>query len=175
MNPVEEKESPVEKYRSDHETEYFDCGDESINLFLKKNALVNQKRGVSQIFCLSEDVVGSGKSVIGYYTLSASSIPADGVDQEKVKGIPRGYAAPVILLGRLGVDKRHQRKGIGERLLLDALERAMHIASNDLGAVGVVLDALNAEVASWYADYGFIVLEENKLFIPMKAIKSLMK
>ena len=174
MNPVEEKESPVQKYGSDQDTDYFDCGEDSINSFLKKNAVVNQKRGVSQIFCLRENVDGVGKPVIGYYTLSAAAIPSSGVDREIIKGVPLGYDAPVILLGRIGIDKRHQGKGHGEFLLMDALERAMN-ASNDLGVVGVVLDALNKDVASWYQSYGFITLDESKMFIPMKAIKALFR
>lgn len=174
MNPVEEKESPVEKYRSDHETDYFDCGEDGINRFLKTNAVVNQKRGVAQIFCLSDDVIGVGRPVIGYYTLSAASIPSDDVNRDVIKGVPRGYEAPVFLLGRLGVDKRHQNNGCGEFLLMSALERAMDAAS-EIGVVGVILDALNEKVASWYKSYGFIALDESRLFIPMKAIKALFK
>jgi predicted N-acetyltransferase YhbS len=62
----------------------------------------------------------------------------------------------VILLARLAVDQRFQHRGIGELLLLDAIDRAVAVG-RQVGCRGVVVDAYPKAV-SWYEKFGFVAL-----------------
>ena len=54
---------------SQHNLENFDCGEDSLNNWLKRKALKNQSSGASRTFTICND-----NDVIGYYCLSAGAI-----------------------------------------------------------------------------------------------------
>lgn len=56
---------------------------------------------------------------------------------------------PVTILGRLGVDKGYQGKGIGLDLLQDALERSIS-AAEIIGSRAVLGHALDQRLADFY-------------------------
>jgi predicted GNAT family N-acyltransferase len=68
----------------------------------------------------------------------------------------------------------YKGQGLGERLLIDALQRC-HAASRQVGSVAVIVDAKDADVATFYARYGFIAFPHQplRLFLPMKTIATL--
>ena len=55
------------------------------------------------------------------------------------KGAGR-YPQPVALLARLGVDSRHEGKGLGAALLVDAVTRLLTL-SDDIGCRGLLIHA----------------------------------
>ncbi|MPZ21419.1 MAG: GNAT family N-acetyltransferase [Luteitalea sp.] len=70
------------------------------------------------------------------------------------KRLGRQRSVPTTLMGRLAVSSRHQRKGLGGRLLWDALSRSEQ-ASRDIGSVAVIVDAKDEKAARFYDRYGF--------------------
>jgi predicted GNAT family N-acyltransferase len=56
-------------------------------------------------------------------------------------------------LGRLGVDRSVQGRGLGGRLLLRAAERCMTVAQ-EVGGVALLIDAKSDHAAQWYESYG---------------------
>ena len=62
---------------------------------------------------------------------------------------------PVLLLGRLAIDRRHHRQGLGRALLRDALLRAVHVAS-DAGVFAVMVHALSERARRFYLSCGFV-------------------
>jgi GNAT superfamily N-acetyltransferase len=78
---------------------------------------------------------------------------------------------PVFVLGRMAVDKQYQGRGIGGALLKDALRRAA-TASTQIGAVAVLVHAIDREVVPFYVQYGFQAFPEGELtlYLPMKTI-----
>lgn len=85
--------SPVEKHRPDHETEPFDCGNEALNRFLKRFALLNQHANTAQTY-----VVSRGHAIVGYYSLTVGSVDRRDAPERVVKGLARsmcGNKAPV--------------------------------------------------------------------------------
>lgn len=76
------------------------------------------------------------------------------------KGAPRKLRqnapdpTPVVIIGRLAVDKAFQGKGLGRGLLKDALLRITK-ASEMVGARAVVVHAVDQEAVPFYARYGF--------------------
>ncbi|WP_161990600.1 hypothetical protein [Candidatus Methylobacter oryzae] len=78
------------------------------------------------------------------------------------KALPANVSA--ITLARLAVSLDEQKKGHGERLLLDAVAKAK-IASKLIGGSFLFIDAKNTELAAFYARYGVVALPDDPLIL----------
>jgi len=69
---------------------------------------------------------------------------------------------------------RYRGQGLGEFLLLDALERSL-LQSRRIGSVAVVVDAKDEQARYFYRRYGFIQFPDHpsRLFLPMKRMSML--
>ncbi|WP_255003130.1 GNAT family N-acetyltransferase [Cyanobium sp. HWJ4-Hawea] len=56
---------------------------------------------------------------------------------------------PIALLARLGVDERHESKGLGAALLLDVITRVASMG-NAIGCRGLLVHAESKEARSFY-------------------------
>lgn len=74
------------------------------------------------------------------------------------KGLPPKYPVPVIIIGRLARHVCVRGQGYGERLLLDAHDRALEV-SHHAGGVAIVVDAKDEAAAAFYALFGYQYLE----------------
>ena len=115
------------------------------------------------------------KLVLGYYTLSASVLTLADLPDDLARKLPRYPQLPVTLLGRLAVDQATKGQGLGEHLLLDALNRSLTHA-DQIAAMAVVVDAKDESAASFYRRFGFIALqaEPSRLFLPMRLVAQLL-
>jgi len=121
--------------------------------------------------CTCFVIVNDENCVIGYYTLSTESIPKSDAPIEFLKKIKYQYI-PVILLGRLAIDKNEFGKGYGKFLLIDSLKRSLDVAKNQIGAVAVIVDPIDEEAINFYSKYGFILLPSSgRMFMSMKKIE----
>lgn len=156
----------IESLNKQHDRENFDCGEESLNNFLKKFARQNDERSLGKTFVIVEQ---GNREILGYYTLSSSSVSFEKIPEN----LPR-YPIPVAHLGRLAVDKKAKGQGLGEILLVDALKRVSKIA-DELGIYAVQVIALNESAKNFYLKYGFKELHDNKLhlYLPLKTIRKL--
>ena len=154
-----------------HKRNKFDCGIAALNDYIKFQASQDVKRKLSVCFTF----VDRNDVVKGYYTLSGNSIPLTDIPKKFSKKFPKSYSnIPVILIGRLAVDKTISGKGYGEFLLLDALKESYDVSKNKIGAVAVVVDPIDDNAVSFYGKYGFIKLTDSgKMFLPMKTIAKL--
>ena len=127
--------NPPSPITADQELTIFDSGELSLNEWLKKRALKNQATGASRCFV----VCSGGTNVIGYYSLSAGAIS----HETALKAMRRNMlnSLPVLLLGRLVVDKRYHNMGIGQALLRDAMMRAVNV-SGDAGVLAILVTLL---------------------------------
>lgn len=159
-----------EKLENIHIKEDFSCGYDLLDNYLKRQANQDIKRKLSSCSVL----VDEQNIVKGYYTLSANSIRRQELPDELTKKLPPSYSdLPVILLGRIAIDKSIQGNGFGEILLFDALKRCLDL-SNQLGILAVVVDPIDSKAVNFYKSYGFIELPtSNKMFLSMKAIEQL--
>lgn len=60
---------------------------------------------------------------------------------------------PVLVLGRLAVDRHVQKRGIGPALVLYALERAQEVAEV-VGVRALLVHAKDKEAAAFYRHFG---------------------
>ena len=86
------------------------------------------------------------------------------------------HPVPVVLLARLAVDKSTQGVGLGDWLLLDALQRSVDISSG-LGIHAVEVDALDDQAAAFYRKYGFMPLldEPLHLYLPLATAEATLR
>jgi GNAT superfamily N-acetyltransferase len=138
----------IEKLRRDHDVESFDCGKESLNLFLKRHAWVNQQSNAAQTYVLAQNL-----RVTGYYSLAAGSVFHEHAPERVRKGMAR-HPIPVVLLARLAVDVSVKGQGVGAGLLKDALVRVAS-AADLIGARALLTHAKDEEARRFYLHFNF--------------------
>lgn len=130
------------------DTSSFDCGKTELNQFLKQYAKQNQFKHY-----IGTSYVAVAKGVIiGYLSLSASSIRIDELSSIVTKKLPK-YPLPILRLTRLAIDKKYQNHGIGTQLLTFTLQLTLK-QKEQFGCFGLVVDA-KEESINFYAQFGF--------------------
>ncbi|ANV89106.1 GNAT family N-acetyltransferase [Picosynechococcus sp. PCC 7117] len=154
-----------------HQRGDFSCGEVSLDTYLQRQASQDLKKRVATVFVLVDE---PDMVVLGYYTLSAYTVDVGVLGADVTKGLPRYPLLPATLLGRLAVDQDCHGQGFGEFLLIDALRRAWE-ASQTIGSLVVVVEALNERARRFYLKYGFIPFLQAplNLYLPMKSIEAL--
>jgi GNAT superfamily N-acetyltransferase len=141
---------------ADHDPAGFDCGNEQLNAWLAHHALASQRADLARTYLALE-----GDVIVGYVSLTTGSVHRDEAPKRYARGMPR-YPLPAILVARLAVDRSHQGRQLGSRLLAEALRRAV-TASAAVAARLVVVDAIDERSAAFYRKRGFIDVPENPL------------
>jgi predicted GNAT family N-acyltransferase len=157
---------PFDKFQ---QRKQFDCGIEELNRYLHQQISQDAKRNIAAPFVLLDE-----NHIIGFYTLSASAVNVGDLPEKFVKKLPKYPLIPVVLLGRLAIDKNYQKQGLGDFLLMDALKRSS-LGSEQIATMAIVVDAINSTAENFYRQYGFEELTENRLFLPMQTISTLFK
>lgn len=138
-----------------------------MDVYLRSHALKNQDLGLgmTQVICIGST------TVVGFYTLSFGELAVGDLPEAARKGLSN-HPVPVVRIGRLAVDRNHQNHGLGGVLLVSAIRLAV-IASSELGAYAVEVDALTEDVVSFYEHFGFHALTDDPkhLYLPMKAAR----
>ncbi len=139
---------PPEKLSATHNLSDFDSGEPVLDDWLRRRALHNEASGASRTY-----VVRMGKTVVGYYTLAVGAV----VHVEAPGRVRRNMPAPVpvMVLGRLAVDKSLQRRGIGKGLLCDAVLRTVQ-ASEIAGIRAILVHAISEQAKRFYEGCGFM-------------------
>ncbi len=138
--------------------------------WLKQRASQFEKRDLSRTYVLVE---GEDPFVLGYYALSTGSVEYQNLPEGESRGLPR-LSVPVILLGRLAVTRTAQGLGLGSFLLIDALQRSLHIAEQ-IGIRAVEVHAVDETARQFYMKYGFIPLLDSPdhLYLSIRVIRKL--
>lgn len=161
----------VEPFAKAHERSNFSCGRSTLDDFIRARVSQYEKRRLGKTFV----AVGPGdKRVIGYYTLAAGAVAFEKLPEDAARKLPK-HPVPVVLLARLAVDQPAQGMGLGEVLLLDALQRSLDL-STGLGVHAVEVDAIDDAAAAFYSKYGFVPLldEPLHLYLPISTIEDLL-
>jgi GNAT superfamily N-acetyltransferase len=160
--------SLVEKLAVHHQVHDFRCGRNSLDLFLRKYALVNQRADSSQTY-----VVHLENVVMGYYSLVFSSVKQEDAAVSIREAMPANYPAPVMLFARFAVDRKLQGRGVGTSLLKDAFLRTVE-ASEIGGLAAILVDAIDDKMVTFYKNYGFreCPAAERKLMIAIKDVRA---
>jgi GNAT superfamily N-acetyltransferase len=132
----------------DDDLALFDCGESSLNEYLRNRAYKNSQGGASRCYVTLRD----GR-VVAYYALAMTSIQPAAVPGKVRRNMPD--TIPAVLLSRLATDLKEQGHGLGANLLRDAITKAVE-ASRIIGARCLLVHALNNDAAAFYAHFDFI-------------------
>jgi len=154
-----------------HDRQSFDCGNASLNRYLREQARQDAEKYATASFVLTQP---GSPAVLGFYTLSASLIPLQELPAQLMKRLPRYAQLPVTLLGRLAVDQTAGGQGVGEFLLTDALRRSLD-GARQIAAMAVIVDAKDERAESFYRHFDFLPFQQTprRLFLPMAQIAAL--
>jgi GNAT superfamily N-acetyltransferase len=146
-----------------HDRTAFCCGEVALDRYFQSQVTQDIRRRVTNCFVVVEvatDIVAA------YYTLSAASIPLIDLPPDETKRLPRYPTLPAVRIGRLAVERRFQRRGLGELMLMNAVHRTMQDAA---AAFTLIVDAKNDQAVAFYRRYGFrsIADRPRTLFLPL--------
>ncbi len=130
-----------------HLTEEFSCGNESLDAWLKRRALKNQLQGASRTYAVCQ-----GDQVLAYYAIASGAVTCNEATGRLRRNMPDPI--PVVVLGRLGVDISLHGQGFGRALVRDAAMRVLQ-AADVIGIRGMTVQALSDEAKDFYEHIGF--------------------
>ena len=167
MNPANTKFS-IEPLAKHHNREDFSCGNEELDRYFKIVASQDRKRNIAVPYVI---VNLENSQIIGYYTLSMTSIDLGELPNSIAKKLPKYRLIGVTLIGRLAVDKNYKGMGWGKLLVMDALYKSLE-ASKQVASFAVVVDAIDEQAVKFYQRFDFQTFPEQplKLFRTMKNI-----
>jgi predicted N-acetyltransferase YhbS len=142
--------SRPEPLRGKHETEGFECGERSLDLWIEKHARQAEASGSARVFVTTDD----GRRVVGFYALAAAVVRPRDATRRLMRGQSKHQAVPAILIGRLAVVIDHQGERVGRSLLQDALLRSA-MAAESIGARAVIVHAISDAAVGFYERFGF--------------------
>ncbi|OQX18721.1 MAG: GNAT family N-acetyltransferase [Desulfobulbaceae bacterium A2] len=155
---------------AEHQRHSFDCGNHSLNNWLRLHALHAQAGGSARTFVVVEE-----RLVVGYYSLTVGQVETLSAPERIRKGMATGYPIPVVILARLAVHLHFQGRGVGRGLLQDAIRRTLMIA-NQAGIRALLTHPVNDQAAHFYQRFGFIPspLREQQLLLLLKDARRFM-
>ena len=161
----------IEPLGKHHTRANFSSGRPELDRYIQEIAGQDMKKKAAVTYVLT---AVSDTKIIGYYTLSASSVPLDDFPNEVAKKLSKYPDVPVSLIGRLAVDIKHRGGGYGKKLLMDAL-RVSYENSFRVASTAVIVDTKDGTSAAFYTKFGFIpfTAKVQRLFLSMKTIERL--
>lgn len=150
-----------------HDRAAFESGEPALDDYLQRQASQDIRRKTARVFVAIDPAQGL---VAGYYTLSAASFSRKDLPEPFAKRLPR-YPVPAAILGRMAVDKRWQRRGLGALMIADAIKRLIR-ASQSLAIYALIVDAKTDRARAFYQHMGFHPFPQtpDRLFLPLEPI-----
>lgn len=148
-----------------HLLDGFDCGHINLNEWLKKRAAKATRVGGSArtyVVCNAE------RRVLGYYALSTGSLNREDTPGKVSRNMPDPI--PVILLGRLVVDRSFTSQGIGAGLLKDAFLRVAQAAAQ-IGVRALLVHAIDEGARGFYLKHGFYDSPTNEMTLMLTVVE----
>lgn len=153
------------RLNSTHDLSRFDCGNASLNDWLKSNALKSEGQSARTYVACEND------TVIGYYCIATGSVERRALPSKlkRQQGLPNQI--PVAIIGRLARDLTYRGTGLGLDLLQDALRRIVS-ASEIIGVRCVLVHAIDDNAAKFWKDNEFIEYPDGSrtFFMPVETI-----
>ena len=160
----------IEPLGTKHDRAAFSCGNKELDSYLQTQAGQDLKKRAAVPFVITPD----HRTIAGFYTLSQYAVDLGELPEDVAKKLPRYPMVSATLLGRLATSEKFRGQGLGEKLLMDALRRALQ-SSRQVASAAVVVDAKDEQATAFYRRYGFIEFRriQKRLFLPMATIAQL--
>jgi len=149
---------------AEHDVSTFDCGEPSLNDWLRHRGLKNESR-FSRTYVACEE-----NRVVAYFCISAGAVERTAAPGKLRRNAPD--AIPVSVIGRLAVSREHMGKGLGADMLADALRR-IAVASQSIGIGAVMVHAKDDAARHFYmrcAEFIEYPQDSRNLFLPIETV-----
>jgi GNAT superfamily N-acetyltransferase len=147
--PAQPVFAPPERLDPKHDLSAFDSGSPELDGWLRRWALRNEAQGGARTY-----VVCQGLQVVAFYCLANGAVMHADASRKVRRNMPDPI--PVMVLGRLAVDRRFQRRGLGEGLLRDAILRTLQ-AAEIAGIRAILVHAKDEQARRWYDRFGIFL------------------
>lgn len=144
-----------------HDLGGFDCGVESLNVWLKSQALRAQRSDTARTYVWTSI---EGGRVSAYYSIAPTQLRRDDVTGGLAGGVS---VVPAYLLARLALDRSLHGQKLGSDLLFDALDIVVRAAEGAAGRL-LVVDAIDERAAAFYRHHDFVPVKDRPLRLVMK-------
>ena len=153
--------------KSKHDRKRFDCENKALNNYLQLMASQQSQRDNTRTFIIEDS--SNSNYIVGYYTLTMIHIDLTSLPSKLQKKHQNSQSAGLI--ARLAVDRRYQKRGYGEFLLVDALQKLL-MASESVAFPLIIVDAKEG-ASEFYCKFGFqkFIDEKDRLFITIDAVR----
>jgi len=141
-------EFEIDKLKRGHDCSSFDCGNTTLNEWLRRFAWMNQQSDSARTY-----VALGANRVLGYYALNTGSVQKSESPGRIGKGLAN-HPIGVVLLARLAVDNTVKGCGLGKALLFDALRRIESVA-DVVGVRAVLVHAIDEPARRFYQHFNF--------------------
>jgi GNAT superfamily N-acetyltransferase len=123
----------------------FRCSSSEQTSWVRRHARQSVAAGSTRVFVVTPH---ADHQVVAYYAWCMAQIDVDAAPERLRRGAGR-YPQPVALLARLGVDERHEGKGLGAGLLADAVIRVADLGEQ-IGCRGLLIHAETDAAREFY-------------------------
>lgn len=158
----------IESLQNNHDRRRFDCGDSTLNDYLRRYARQHADANISRTYVACEE-----QRICGYYSLAMAAIKKQKLPSKHHKRFA-DFPVPMARLARLAIDVDYQARGMGKLLLMDALYRCLELSRN-IGMAGVIVDVKHEQAKAFYQNFEFETFPDASLtlWLPTGAIKKL--
>ncbi len=154
----------VELLNHDHDLSKFDCSDGNLNEFLKNDALIEQKKKLN-----TTHLIFYKGEIIGYFSLLTDKIFVKDLKNREIRAniehdLKNKYKTiPAVKIGRLAIDRKYAKKGIGSFILNNLIVTLNEISKKDIGFRLITVEGY-AEAYHFYTTNNFVPLQNDGEF-----------
>jgi GNAT superfamily N-acetyltransferase len=130
-----------ERLSAAHKIADFRSREPDLDAWLRRKALTNDSSGACRTY-----VVTDGERVIGFYCLATGAVAHAQASGKVRRNMPD--PVPVVIIGRMAVDEKFERRGIGKGLIKDAVIRILG-AAKVVGVRAILIHA-KSEDSRWF-------------------------
>jgi GNAT superfamily N-acetyltransferase len=141
-----------EPLESRHDRASFDCGEPSLDEWLRRYAGQNRRGNTAATWVIAD----RDDRVVAYASLSMTALDRSAAPNKIARGAPD--PVPALLIGRFAVDRGVAGLGVGTALVAHVLATAVEL--NEKAAFrAVVATAINDRARQWWERFGFEPLD----------------
>lgn len=126
-----------------HDLSSFECDSEDLTNFLKNDALKQQDMNLN----LTRLVICDDE-IVGFFSLLTDTLKLKALESNDLKkeiklelDISENNEVPAIKIGRLAIDKKYSKKGLGSHILRNILLSILNLSKTKVGLRFVTVDA----------------------------------
>jgi GNAT superfamily N-acetyltransferase len=159
-----------ERLHAQHDVSQFDNRKHpSLDAWLKSRALPSEGMSARTYVICAHD---APRRVVGYYAISTAMEQRIFLPNAKMRrSMPD--QVPLLLIGRLAVDRQYQGKGLGADLLFDGVRRCLEVS--EIARVrAIITHAIDDDAVRFYQHHGFLrcPLGDRIMLLPIEAARA---